>query len=120
MVNELRFKGGINMNINDYKIIYVASPYDGDEKQITVVENLISELIKDDLKNNRNYIIYISPLKTFGWLEGIVSKEEILNYNLKLLTLSDEVYVLPDYELDKSVNQCIGMAKHLGICITYL
>ena len=119
-MNRIFNKRGKNMNINDYKIIYVVSPYDGDEKQITVVESLISELIKDDLKNDRNHIIYISPLKTFGWLEGVVSKEEILNYNLKLLTLSDEVYVLPDYELDKSVNQCIGIAKHLGICVTYL
>lgn len=108
------------MKLEDYKIIYVASPYDGDVKQIEICENLIKELVRDDKKNNRKNIMYISPLKSFNWLEDVADKEEILNYSLKLLTFCNEIYVLPDYELDATINQCIAVAKTIGIPITFL
>lgn len=108
------------MKLEECKIIYVASPYDGDMKQIEICENLIRELIKDDKKNDRSNVMYITPLKAFNWLEDVVSKEEILNYSLKLLMFCDEIYVLPDFELDATVNQCMAVAKTVGIPITFL
>ena len=121
MINNIKYnKGGYSMNLESYKIIYVASPYDGDEKQIETVENVIKELIKDDKKNRKDDMVYISPLKVFNWLDDTVDKEEILNYSLKLLTLANEIYVLPEYELSESVNQQVGIAKLLGLPITYL
>ena len=120
MINNIKSRGGYGMNLNDSKLVFVASPYDGDEKQIETVENVIRELIKDDKKNRKYDMVYISPLKAFNWLDNTIDKEEMLDYSLKLLTLANEIYVLTEYEISESVNQCIGMAKLLGIPITYL
>ena len=118
MVND-RFKGGINMNLNDSKLIFVVSPSDDNDEQKTVKE-VINQLIKDDKKNNRDDLIYINSLNTFGWMNNVLGKDDLINCNLKLLTKCDEIYVLPNYELDELCNQCIGISKLLGIPITYL
>lgn len=120
MINNIKSRGGYGMDLKGCKLIYVASPYDGDEKQIETVENVIRELIKDDKKNRRYDIVYISPLKAFNWLSDTIDKDEMLDYSLKLLTLANEIYVLPEYELSESVNQQVGIAKLLGLPITYL
>ena len=120
MINNIKSRGGYGTNLHDSKLVFVASPYDGDEKQIETVENVIRELIKDDKKNRKYDMVYISPLKAFNWLDNTIDKEEMLDYSLKLLTLANEIYVLPEYAFSESVNQCIGMAKLLGIPITYL
>ena len=119
MVNEARFKGGISMNLNDSKLIFVVSPSDDSEQEKTVKE-IINQLIKDDKKNNRDDLIYINSLNTFGWMNNVLGKDDLINCNLKLLTKCDEIYVLPNYELDELCNQCIGISKLLGIPITYL
>ena len=118
MVND-RFKGGINVNLNDSKLIFVVSPSDDNDEQKTVKE-VINQLIKDDKKNNRDDLIYINSLNTFGWMNNVLGKDDLINCNLKLLTKCDEIYVLPNYELDELCNQCIGISKLLGIPITYL
>ena len=118
MVND-RFKGGINVNLNDSKLIFVVSPSDDNDEQKTVIE-VINQLIKDDKKNNRDDLIYINSLNTFGWMNNVLGKDDLINCNLKLLTKCDEIYVLPNYELDELCNQCIGISKLLGIPITYL
>lgn len=119
MVNEARFKGGINMNLNNSKLIFVVSPSDDSEQEKTVKE-IINQLIKDDKKNDRDNLIYINSLNTFGWMNNVLGKDDLINCNLKLLTKCDEIYVLPNYELDELCNQCIGISKLLGIPITYL
>ena len=113
MVND-RFKGGINVNLNDSKLIFVVSPSDDNDEQKTVKE-VINQLIKDDKKNNRDDLIYINSLNTFGWMNNVLGKDDLINCNLKLLTKCDEIYVLPNYELDELCNQCIGISKLLGI-----
>ena len=118
MVND-RFKGGINVSLNDSKLIFVVSPSDDNDEQKTVKE-VINQLIKDDKKNNRDDLIYINSLNTFGWMNNVLGKDDLINCNLKLLTKCDEIYVLPNYELDELCNQCIGISKLLGIPITYL
>lgn len=118
-MNNTRFKGGVNMNLNDSKLVFVVSPSDDDGQEIKVKE-VISQLIKDDKKNKRDNLIYISSLNTFGWLSDTIDKEDRMNYSLKLLTQCNELYVLPNYELDEECNQCIGISKLLGIPITYL
>ena len=119
MVNDTRFKGGISMNLNDSKLIFVVSPSDDSEQEKTVKE-IINQLIKDDKKNNRDDLIYINSLNTFGWMNNVLGKDDLINCNLKLLTKCDEIYILPNYELDELCNQCIGISKLLGIPITYL
>ena len=118
MVND-RFKGGINMNLNDSKLVFVVSPSDDDEQERKVKE-VIEQLIKDDKKNKRDDLIYISSLNTFGWMDDALDKDDLINCNLKLLTKCDEVYVLPNYELDELCSQVIGVAKLLGLPITYM
>ena len=118
MVND-RFKGGINMNLNDSKLVFVVSPSDDDEQERKVKE-VIEQLIKDDKKNKRDDLIYISSLNTFGWMDDTLDKDDLINCNLKLLTKCDEVYVLPNYELDELCSQVIGVAKLLGLPITYM
>ena len=104
------------MKLDDYKVIFITgSNTEGQEKAI---ESLIRELIRDDLKNGRKHILYISPLKADGWLSKDIDKDELINYSLKILTFADEVYVLP--ERDEEVYQIIGVAKNLGLEITYL
>lgn len=119
MVNNTRLKGGINVNLNDSKLIFVVSPSDDGEQEKTVKE-IINQLIKDDKKNDRDNLIYINSLNTFGWMNNVLGKDDLINCNLKLLTKCDEIYVLPNYELDELCNQCIGISKLLGIPITYL
>ena len=86
------------MNLNDSKLVFVVSPSDDDEQERKVKE-VIEQLIKDDKKNKR---------------------DDLINCNLKLLTKCDEVYVLPNYELDELCSQVIGVAKLLGLPITYM
>lgn len=119
MVNDTRFKGGISMNLNDSKLIFVVSPSDDSEQEKTVKE-IINQLIKDDKKNNRDDLIYINSLNTFGWMNNVLGKDDLINCNLKLLTKCNEVYVLPNYELDELCSQVIGVAKVLDLPITYL
>lgn len=119
MVNDTRFKGGISMNLNDNKLIFVVSPNDDGEQEKTVKE-IINQLIKDDKKNDRDNLIYINSLNTFGWMNNVLDKDDLINCNLKLLTKCDEVYILPNYELDELCNQVIGVAKVLNLPITYL
>ena len=116
-MNNSRFKGGIDMDINSSKLIFVVSPSD---KQSETVKELISQLIKDDKKNKRGDLIYVSSLNTFGWMNDVLDKDDLINCNLKLLTVCQEAYILPDYELDDISNQIIGVAKLLGLPITYL
>ena len=118
-MNNTRFKGGINMNLESCKLVFVVSPSDDSEQEKTVKE-VIGQLIKDDRKNKRNNFIYISSLNTFGWMDNVLDKDDLINCNLKLLTKCDEVYVLPNYELDELCSQVIGVAKLLGLNITYL
>ena len=87
------------MNLNDSKLVFVVSPSDDDEQERKVKE-VIEQLIKDDKKNKRDDLIYISSLNTFGWMDDALDKDDLINCNLKLLTKCDEVYVLPNYELD--------------------
>ena len=87
------------MNLNDSKLVFVVSPSDDDEQE-RKVEEVIEQLIKDDKKNKRDDLIYISSLNTFGWMDDALDKDDLINCNLKLLTKCDEVYVLPNYELD--------------------
>ena len=119
MVNDTRFKGGISMNLNDSKLIFVVSPSDDSEQEKTVKE-IINQLIKDDKKNRREDAIYVNALNTFNWLSNIVDKDDLINHYLKLLTKCDELYVLPNYELDEVCSQCLGIAKILDLPITYL
>ena len=117
-MNNSRFKGGNLMNINDIKLVFVVSP--SDDGQERTIKEVINQLIKDDKKNKRDDLIYISSLNTFGWLSDTIDKDDLINCNLKLLTKCDEVYVLPNYELDELCSQVIGVAKLLGLNITYL
>ena len=119
MVND-RFKGGINVSLNDSKLVFVVSPSDEGDKSLETVKEIINQLIKDDKKNKRDDLIYISSLNTFGWLSDTIDKDDLINCNLKLLTKCDEVYVLPNYELDELCSQVIGVSKLLGLPITYL
>lgn len=119
MNNYSRFKGGNLMNINDTKLIFVISPNDND-KQEDVVKDIINQLIKDDKKNKREDAIYVNALSTFNFLSNIVEKDDLINHYLKLLTKCDEIYVLPNYELDEVCSQCLGIAKILDLPITYL
>ena len=107
------------MNLNDSKLVFVVSPSDDDEQERKVKE-VIEQLIKDDKKNKRDDIVYVSSLNTFNWMSDIVDKDDLINYNLKLLTVCQEVYVLPNYELDEICSQSLGIAKLLGLPITYL
>ena len=120
MINNIKYnKGGYSMNLESCKLVFVVSPSDDDEQERKVKE-VIEQLIKDDKKNNRDDLIYINSLNTFGWMNNVLGKDDLINCNLKLLTKCDEVYVLPNYELDELCNQCIGISKLLGIPITYL
>ena len=120
MINNIKYnKGGYSMNLESCKLVFVVSPSDDNEQEKTVKE-VIEQLIKDDKKNKRDNFIYISSLNTFGWISDTIDKEDRMNYSLKLLTKCDELYVLPNYELDEECNQCIGISKLLGIPITYL
>ena len=121
MINNIKYnKGGYSMNLNDSKLVFVVSPSDDGDKSLETVKEVIEQLIKDDKKNKRDNLIYISSLNTFGWLSDTIDKEDRMNYSLKLLTQCNELYVLPNYELDEECNQCIGISKLLGIPITYL
>ena len=106
------------MNLNDSKLVFVVSPSDDSEQEKTVKE-VIGQLITDDKKNKRDNFIYISSLNTFGWMD-VLDKDDLINCNLKLLTKCDELYVLPNYELDELCSQVIGVSKLLGLPITYL
>lgn len=120
MINNIKYnKGGYSMNLESCKLVFVVSPSDDSEQEKTVKE-VIGQLIKDDRKNKRNNFIYISSLNTFGWMDNVLDKDDLINCNLKLLTKCDEVYVLPNYELDELCSQVIGVAKLLGLNITYL
>ena len=120
MINNIKYnKGGYSMNLESCKLVFVVSPSDDNDEQKTVKE-VINQLIKDDKKNNRDDLIYINSLNTFGWMNNVLGKDDLINCNLKLLTKCDEIYVLPNYELDELCNQCIGISKLLGIPITYL
>ena len=44
-MNNTRFKGGVNMNLNDSKLVFVVSPSDDSEQEKTVKE-VIEQLIK--------------------------------------------------------------------------
>ena len=107
------------MDLNNSKLVFVVSPSDDDEQEKKVKE-VIEQLIKDDKKNKRDNFIYISSLNTFGWMDSTLDKDDLINCNLKLLTKCDELYILPNYELDEITNNCIGVAKLLGLPITYL
>ena len=61
MVNEARLKGGIGMNLESCKLVFVVSPSDDSEQEKTVKE-IINQLIKDDKKNDRDDLIYINSL----------------------------------------------------------
>ena len=118
MINNIKYnKGGYSMNLESCKLVFVVSPSDDNDEQKTVKE-VINQLIKDDKKNNRDDLIYINSLNTFGWMNNVLGKDDLINCNLKLLTKCDEIYVLPNYELDELCNQCIGISKLLGIPIT--
>lgn len=120
MINNIKYnKGGYSMNLESCKLVFVVSPSDDDEQEKKVKE-VIEQLIKDDKKNKRDDIVYVSSLNTFNWMSDIVDKDELINYNLKLLTVCQEVYVLPNYELDEICSQSLGIAKLLGLPITYL
>ena len=120
MISNIKYnKGGYSMNLESCKLVFVVSPSDDSEQEKTVKE-VIGQLIKDDRKNKRNNFIYISSLNTFGWLSDTIDKDDLINCNLKLLTKCDEVYILPNYELDELCSQVIGVAKLLGLPITYL
>ena len=120
MINNIKYnKGGYSMNLESCKLVFVVSPSDDDEQERKVKE-VIEQLIKDDKKNKRNNFIYISSLNTFGWMDDALDKDDLINCNLKLLTKCDEVYVLPNYELDELCSQVIGVAKLLGLPITYM
>lgn len=119
MINNIKNRGGCGMDLKGCKLVFVVSPSDDSEQEKTVKE-VIEQLIKDDKKNKRDNFIYISSLNTFGWLSDTIDKEDLINCNLKLLTKCDEVYVLPNYELDELCSQVIGVSKLLGLPITYL
>ena len=121
MISNIKYnKGGYSMNLNDTRLIFVVSPSDEGDKSLETVKEVIGQLIKDDKTNRRDDIVYVSPLNTFNWMSDIVDKDDLINCNLKLLTKCDEVYVLPNYELDELCSQVIGVAKLLGLPITYL
>ena len=120
MISNIKYnKGGYSMNLESCKLVFVVSPSDDDEQERKVKE-VIEQLIKDDKKNKRDNLIYISSLNTFGWISDTIDKDDLINCNLKLLTKCDEVYVLPNYELDELCSQVIGVSKLLGLPITYL
>lgn len=121
MINNIKYnKGGYSMNLESCKLVFVVSPSDDGDKSLETVKEVIEQLIKDDKKNKRDDIVYVSSLNTFNWMSDIVDKDELINYNLKLLTVCQEVYVLPNYELDEICSQSLGIAKLLGLPITYL
>ena len=121
MITNIEYnRGGINMNLNNSKLVFIVSPSDEGDKSLETVKEVIGQLIKDDIKNRRNDIVYVSSLNTFNWMSDIVEKDDLINYNLKLLTVCQEVYVLPNYELDEICSQSLGIAKLLGLPITYL
>ena len=121
MINNIKYnKGGYSMNLESCKLVFVVSPSDEGDKSLETVKEIINQLIKDDKKNKRDDLIYISSLNTFGWLSDTIDKDDLINCNLKLLTKCNEVYVLPNYELDELCSQVIGVAKLLGLPITYL
>ena len=75
-MNNTRLKGGINMNLNDSKLVFVVSPSDDDEQERKVKE-VIEQLIKDDKKNKRDDLIYISSLE--NELEELKEKQNNLD-----------------------------------------
>lgn len=119
MINNIKNRGGYGMDLKGCKLVFVVSPSDDGDKSLETVKEVIEQLIKDDKKNKRDNLIYISSLNTFGWMDGL-DKDDLINCNLKLLTKCDELYVLPNYELDELCSQVIGVAKLLGLPITYL
>ena len=91
------------------------------ERLLIEVADRGSELVRIyDKKNKREDAVYVSSLNTFGWISDTIDKDNLINCNLKLLTKCDELYILPNYELDEVANNCIGVAKLLGLPITYL
>ena len=121
MISNIKYnKGGYSMNLESCKLVFVVSPSDEGDKSLETVKEIINQLIKDDKKNKKDDLIYISSLNTFNWMSDIVDKDDLINYNLKLLTVCQDVYVLPNYELDEICSQSLGIAKLLGLPITYL
>ena len=112
MISNIKYnKGGYSMNLESCKLVFVVSPSDDGDKSLETVKEVIEQLIKDDKKNKRDNLIYISSLNTFGWLSDTIDKEDRMNYSLKLLTQCNELYVLPNYELDEELFNSFSIKK---------
>ena len=85
MISNIKYnKGGYSMNLNDTRLIFVVSPSDEGDKSLETVKEIINQLIKDDKKNKRDDLIYISSLNTFGWLSDTIDKDDLINCNLSI------------------------------------
>jgi len=100
------------------KRIYVAGKYD-DDNVIKVLEN-----IKKGTKKCVE-IIKQGDVPFCPWLDfqfqwfGELTKEEYLRYSIAWLEVSDEMYVLNNWETSGGTKKEIERAKELGIPITY-
>ena len=87
------------MNLNDTRLIFVVSPSDEGDKSLETVKEVIGQLIKDDKKNRRNDIVYVSSLNTFNWMSDIVDKDEcnIIKYLINVIDYNKGCNMKEDY-----------------------
>ena len=108
------------MKISEYKTIYVSCKFGGSSERVEFCRSWIKYFIKKDKEDGIEGRVYINPLDTFGWLYDDTEYQEGLNMTLKLMTMCDEVYVLPGWETSHGCLQEIGIANYLDIPITYI
>lgn len=87
------------------KIIYISHPYSGLEEN----KNKVSSIVLSLMNKYPNYL-FISPIHAFGFAYNDLSYEKGLDYCLKTLKLSDEMWVFGDYE------NSIGCNKEIEYC----
>lgn len=88
------------------KVIYISHPFGGFKKNKYNIEQIIVRL----LKKYPNYM-FISAVHAFGFLYDEVDYDTGMAYCLKLLDISDEMWLYGDYK------DCKGCIIEVQYCI---
>ena len=97
------------------KLIYIAHPFGGKQKNVERVEQIIKRLIK----RYPDYTFY-SPLHATGFYYNLVSYEKGMEHCLELLSRCDELWLCEGWKESRGCLMEMHYACNNNMPITYI
>jgi hypothetical protein len=85
------------------RLVYLAHPYGGDEKNVKDAEKMVKQLIKEHKDT-----VFLSPLQATGFYYKDIPYMEGMHHCIELLSRCDEVWL------------CDGWQDSRGCCMEYM